>query len=318
MIGILNKYGQKLPLKFLLIITISVCSVSCKNSATLNEVPETNEEYAELVKFCNDTTVDILESKKSGDWMFSKYRKDILVGLISTYNDSVAFINDSFFATSKTEYQQFDFIDSLKIEFNIGNVFNNGTINYKYIFGFSSLSRKWLLEYAEKKEFTTEQSVYLFTDKFQQKISLENFSAYSFNFANDGSFHQYKYKKNKYLDSIEIQVKSMKAANVTSFKNIFTIDHAEDILRDYTVYKTNVTSLNNIAYYLEQMSITLPAITILETIVDNYPDRIISYLNLCDALTKNNLRIKAKKVYKQYVNLMKAKGKQKEILQRVF
>jgi hypothetical protein len=297
---------------------ISVCSVSCKNSVALNEVPEAQEEYTELAKFCSDTTVNILESKKSGNWIFSIYRKDALIGLASIYNDSVVFINDSFFATGKTEYQRFDFIDSHKIEFNIGNAFNEGTINYKYIFGFNSMSSKWLLEYAEKKEFTTEQSVYLFTDKFQQKISLENFSAHSFSFANDDSFHQYTYKNNKYLDSVEIQVKNMKTANVTSFKNIFTIDHAEDILRDYTVHKTNVTSLNNIAYYLEQTSITLPAIAILETIVDNYPDRIVSYLNLCDALAKNNLKIKAEKVYEQYVKLMKAKGKQKDILQRVF
>ena len=66
------------------------------------------------------------------------------------------------------------------------------------------------------------------------------------------------------------------------------------------------------------MSITMPAIIILETIIDNYPDRTVSYLNLSDALIKNNLKIKAEKLYKQYVKLVKAKGKQKEIPQRQF
>jgi hypothetical protein len=278
---------------------------------------ENDGKYTELMQFCEDTTVTILESKQSGEWMFSKSRKDTLINLISTYNDSVVFINDAFFTTEQTSYQRFDFIDSFKIEFNIGTVFNKRTTNHKYIFGFNSLSNKWLLEYAERKEFTTEQTIYLFTDKFQQDFSLEDFSTHSFSFV-DNNLFQYKYKKNKYLDSVESQVKSMKSANVTLFENIFTIDHTEEILQDYTVQKSNVTSLNNIAYYLEQMSITMPAIAILETIIDYYPDRTVSYLNLCDALTKNNLRIKAEKVYKQYVKLMKSKDKQKEILQRVF
>jgi hypothetical protein len=56
----------------------------------------------------------------------------------------------------------------------------------------------------------------------------------------------------------------------------------------------------------------------LETIVANYPDRTVSYLNLSDALAKNNLKIKAEKLYKQYVKFAQTKDKQKEIPQRQF
>jgi hypothetical protein len=64
-----------------------------------------------------------------------------------------------------------------------------------------------------------------------------------------------------------------------------------------------VTSLNNIAYYLEQMSITMPAIAVLETVLDSFPDRGVAYLNLYNALIKVNLKTKAKNLYQQYVKL---------------
>jgi hypothetical protein len=232
-----------------------------------------------------------------------------------------------FFSTAKTEYQRFDFTDSLKIEFTAKQNLGNETVNYKYIFCLDNFSNKWLLEYAEKKEFTDTQSVYHFTDcpcsdSLKQNFSMENFTMEKsaltlFTNVNKGLF-AYRYRKNNYRDSIEIQVNSMKHANVTSFKNIFTVDHAEEILQDYPVHKSNVLFLNNIAYYMEQMSIAMPAIAILEAIIADYPDRTVSYLNLSDALIKNNLKVKAEKIYKQYVKLMKTKGKQNEIPQRLF
>jgi hypothetical protein len=217
-------------------------------------------------------------------------------------------MNDTFFSAGNDEYTQFGFIDSFKIEFTEQKNLEDKTVNYKYIFRFNDFSNKWLLEYAERKEFTAEQSVYHFTDSIRQNFSMENFSAEKatlalFTNVNNGLF-SYKYKQENYLDSIEIQVKNMKLANVTSFRNIFTIDHSEKILQDYPVDRTNVIFLNNIAYYIEQMSITMPAIVILETIIANYPNRTVSYLNLSDALKKNNLKIKAEKIYRQYSKLL--------------
>jgi uncharacterized protein YeeX (DUF496 family) len=237
------------------------------------------------------------------------------------------FVNNTFFPTAETKCQRFDFVDSLTIEFVASQNFGNGTINYKYLFRFNNIANKWQLEYAEKKECTTEQSIYYFTDyrivdSLHQGFSMANFSTEKartmlFTNVNNGVFC-YKYKRKHYLDSIEYQISKMRLSNVSSFKNIFTIDHAEEILQDYPVHKTHVTFLNKIAYYLEQMSITMPAIIILEMIVADYPDRTVSYLNLSDALSKNRLKIKAEKIYQQYSKLMKIKGKHNEIPQRVF
>ncbi|MDR1887612.1 MAG: hypothetical protein LBQ70_06820, partial [Prevotellaceae bacterium] len=60
------------------------------------------------------------------------------------------------------------------------------------------------------------------------------------------------------------------------------------------------------------------AIIILETVIAEYPDRTVGYLNLGDALMKNGLKIKARKIYNRYIELMRAKGKQNEIPQRLF
>jgi hypothetical protein len=259
-------------------------------------MPKDNREYSELMKFCNDSTVTILDGKKSGNWIFSKYRKDTLNGLIAIYNDSAVFINDTFFMNGKTECQQFKFIDSLTVVFNLDSIYDDKTVTYKYVFGFNGAAHNWLLDYAEKREVTAEQSVYLFTDKFSRNRSMDNFSANSFCFANHSPL-RYKYRKNNWLDSVVIQVNSMKSANAASFKNIFTIDHAEELLRDYPIRKTTVTSLNNIAYYLEQMSITMPAIIILEAVITDFPNRTVGYRNLSDALMKNNLKTKAKQIY---------------------
>jgi hypothetical protein len=259
------------------------------------------------MKFHNDTAISILECKKAGNRIFSKYQKNTLTGLISVHNDSVVFVNDTFFSTGNAKYQLFNFIDSNKIALDILHVYDNKTINCKYIFRLDDTSDNWLLDYAEKKERDAEQTVYLFTDRFPQNISMCDFSAEQtseslFAKAHDNMF-QYKYRKNNYPDSIEIQVNNMRLANTVSFKNIFTVEHAEEILRDYPLHKTNVIFLNNIAYYLERMSITMPAIVILENIIADYPDRTVCYLNLYDALLKNGLKVKAEKIYNQYTKL---------------
>jgi hypothetical protein len=297
MIGILKKV--------LLILMISVCCVSCKQAIDLNT--KDNHEHTGMMKFHNDTAINILESKKAGNRIFFKYQKNMLTGLISVYQDSVMFINDTFFLPEKADIQSFDFIDSNRIVFNILHVTDDKTINRKCIFRLNNSSNEWLPDYAEKKEVTAEQSVYHFTNSFPQNISMCNFSAEQtfeslFSTTNNNVL-QYKYRKKNYTDSIEIQVNNMRLANATSFKNIFTIDHAEEILHDYPLNKTNVVFLNNIAYYLEQMSITMPAITILETVITDYPDRTVGYLNLYDALLKNGLKVKAEKIYSQYVKL---------------
>jgi uncharacterized protein YeeX (DUF496 family) len=305
MIKILKKYRKKALERIFLIFMLSVCYISCTHSVDLDI--KYGREYTGLMRLYNDTSINILENKKAGDWIFSTCRKNAIKGLISVYKDSIMFINDSFFPSGDGGSQSLDFMDFDKIVVNVSNVSGNKTLSCKYIFSLNRFSNNWTLVYAEKKEFTGEQSVYHFTDILQTDISMCNFStehAFMDLFANEREdVFQYKYRKSNYLDSIETQVNRMRLANVASFKNIFTLDHAEKILQDYPLNKTNVIFLNNIAYYLERTSITMPAIAILETIVSDYPDRIVSYLNLSDALLKNNLKVKAEKIYSQYTKM---------------
>jgi hypothetical protein len=271
---------------------------SIDSIVTINDYSE----YSELMKFCNDTAVTIFDGEKSGEWKFSKYRRNSLTGLILLSNDSIVFINDTFFMDVKTEYQQFEFVDSLSVAVYINTSADNKITDYKYVFELNEASGKWLLIYAEKKETVNEKTIYTFTDKFPTKISMDGFSAHAFVFPVKNTF-QYKYRKRNYLDSIEIQVSNMRANNVALFKKVFTIEHAEEILRDYPVRITTVTALNNIGYYLEQMSIAMPAVVILEAVIDEYANRTVGYRNLSDALRKLNLNIKAGKIYDQYLRL---------------
>ncbi|MDR3245383.1 MAG: hypothetical protein LBT50_03005 [Prevotellaceae bacterium] len=297
------------------------CCISCKQSpAEINKISRDEREYTGLQKLITDSTINILENKKVGDRIFFKYRKNKLTGLISVHNDSVAFVNEKIFLEyNESTEQGFEFVDSAKIVFRQSLNFEDKTLNYKYIFRLNDSLNKWLLCYAETKECRTEQYTCIFTDNFSRNFSLEDFSTENFfkDFAGYGKLFSYTYKRKNYLDSISIQVNKMRLSDVVAFKNIFTVDHAEEILRDYPANSVNVLALNNIAYYLDRMSIMMPSIAILEVVIDDYPDRTISYLNLADALVKNNLTVKAKTIYSQYIKLMREKGKQNEIPQRL-
>ncbi|MDR1897635.1 MAG: hypothetical protein LBR10_12680 [Prevotellaceae bacterium] len=272
-------------------------------------------EDSDFTRFAADSSVEILESKKANDRMFSKYKKDNSIGLILTYKGSIVFINNNMFSRIDEPAQTFDFADSATIVFRQQQDSANRTIAYKYIFQLEQ-SQKWILRYAEKKVTDGNEQRYVFTDNFKSECSMDKFSMDMFDFEQHSPC-SYVFRQTKYLDSILIQVKNMRAANVESFENVFNAAHAEELLRHYPITPNNVTRLNNIAYYLEQMSIATPAIVILEDIVAEYPNRTVSYLNLGDALTKKKLTVKAKKIYKQYISLMKSNGKANEIPKRL-
>jgi len=76
---------------------------------------------------------------------------------------------------------------------------------------------------------------------------------------------------------------------------------------------------NNIAYYLEQSGHYDESIYILQKIVNDYPDRVVAYLNIGDSYWGNNEKEEAKESYKKYIDLMKNQGKNmSKIPQRVY
>jgi len=78
-----------------------------------------------------------------------------------------------------------------------------------------------------------------------------------------------------------------------------------------------VTSYNNIAYYLNNLSSHKYSILLLEKILEKFPNRTVAYYNLGDAYWNNYDQQKAKIAYKKYVALMKKNGKENKIPQKV-
>lgn len=81
--------------------------------------------------------------------------------------------------------------------------------------------------------------------------------------------------------------------------------------------KTQIATINNIAYYMERNGMYASAIDLLTKVIAADPERIPAYLNLGDALFKNNENSEARKNYLIYSQKMKQSGKENKIPERV-
>lgn len=89
-------------------------------------------------------------------------------------------------------------------------------------------------------------------------------------------------------------------------------------LHNFKIEKHEVEELNNRAYYLEQLGKYEEAISILEKIVEQFPDRMVAYINLGDAYWGNHEKEKAKNTYQIYTKMMRERGKDAKIPMRVW
>lgn len=80
----------------------------------------------------------------------------------------------------------------------------------------------------------------------------------------------------------------------------------------------NVELINNFAFYAEKYGQPIPAIIILNGIIDKQPNRIVAYLNLADAYWDVKDFGSAKNKYKKYIELMREAGKGSKIPTKVF
>ncbi|RYY71369.1 MAG: tetratricopeptide repeat protein [Chitinophagaceae bacterium] len=74
----------------------------------------------------------------------------------------------------------------------------------------------------------------------------------------------------------------------------------------YPVNKKNVEGYNNLAYFLKGDDL---ALYILESIIKEVPDRVVTYLNLADSYYEMGNEAKAKENYSKYIKLMKKEKK---------
>lgn len=84
-------------------------------------------------------------------------------------------------------------------------------------------------------------------------------------------------------------------------------------LEHYQLTQKNLTTYNNIAYYLQKANANKEAIYLLEKILAKFPNRTVAHYNLADAYWAIGEKKKAKEHYKIYIEQMKKKGKEKSI-----
>ena len=88
-------------------------------------------------------------------------------------------------------------------------------------------------------------------------------------------------------------------------------------LNKYLLSIKNLTTYNDIAYYLQKKEMNKEAIYLLEKILKKYPNRTVAYYNLGDAYWEIGDKEKAIKAYKTYIEQMKTKGKEKRIPKKI-
>jgi tetratricopeptide (TPR) repeat protein len=96
-----------------------------------------------------------------------------------------------------------------------------------------------------------------------------------------------------------------------------TNEYLKKYLNKYPLTEKTVTQYNNIAYYLQKQGLNNEAIYLLEIILEKYPNRVVAHYNIADAYWAIGKKEKAIKHYKIYIELMKQKGKEKEIPKEV-
>ena len=120
--------------------------------------------------------------------------------------------------------------------------------------------------------------------------------------------------------SLQEFVSAVKTMDI-ALKNSLSKEYVSYYLEKFPLSSKNLTTYNNIAYYLQKASANKEAIYLLEKILKKYPNRTVAYYNLGDAYWAIGEKEKAKQAYRTYIKQMKAKGKEKKIpktvLQRV-
>ena len=116
----------------------------------------------------------------------------------------------------------------------------------------------------------------------------------------------------QYKDTIPLSIIEHKLKHKKYLK-IYTNEFFQQLVSQQPLNNQNLTTYNNIAYYLQKAGANKEAIYLLEKILQQYPKRTVAYYNLGDAYWAVGDKEKAKQVYRTYIKQMKAKGKEKRI-----
>ena len=98
----------------------------------------------------------------------------------------------------------------------------------------------------------------------------------------------------------------------------FTSDELVGIVNEKPIVEKNITTYNNIGYYLQKHGFHDEALTLFKEILTYFPNRVVLLLNIGDSAWEIKDKEVAKAAYEKYIKLMKTKGKQKKIPKRVY
>jgi len=131
----------------------------------------------------------------------------------------------------------------------------------------------------------------------------------------DFSFEKYNdYDKdgNHFILWLPLKEKALILKNHKT-KNLYDVSGIEIDLKENPLANKNLTTYNNIAYYLQKAGSNEEAIYLLEKILKKYPNRTVAYYNIGDAYWAFGEKKKAKEAYTTYIEQMCDAGKQKRI-----
>lgn len=99
--------------------------------------------------------------------------------------------------------------------------------------------------------------------------------------------------------------------NIKSNKNLnfYSEEYLFSLLNKISLSTKTVTQYNNLAFQLEQVNKYKEAIYLLQQILQKFPTRVVTYLNLADIYWTINNKNLATDNYKKYVMLMKSQKK---------
>jgi len=130
-------------------------------------------------------------------------------------------------------------------------------------------------------------------------------------------------KERNKLCSIDYYMEKSLSKFILRFKDIDNQNSIRDIerykvlLQKFPLVIKNLTTYNNIAYYLQKAGANEEAIYLLEKILEKYPNRTVAHYNLADAYWALGEKKKAIASYTTYIEQMCNAGKEKRIPQVV-
>lgn len=128
------------------------------------------------------------------------------------------------------------------------------------------------------------------------------------------------------LKSFNRKLTVKEALDIVSVKNKYyqctsSLDQDEIhlLLKEFPISSKTLNDYNNIAYFLQEKKSYRESLFLLKEILQTDPNRVVAWLNLADVQWALNNNSESKKIYQQYITLMKNQGKDvKKIPQRVY